>query len=298
MKNIIKSSVLALGVATIASAQVPAGQTGLIAGWDFSNARVATTLNVIPALFTDTGTYGDISAVFNNTGSTASFVSKGSIKLDGSNGSSSWLVTGTVGSRNGTVTSTDLDDAATGKVINSFRRNSSSDLLFNKGFAINGAALSSVYETLDGAGSNQTSKAAWYNLRSTASADKFSIALDTTGFSGIVLKFNAQIGANAPAISWSYSTNGGASTTALGVTNTLGASVGQYTVDFSAITGLNDSTGAVLIGQITQGTTARLDNVQVLGTAVAAIPEPSTYAALAGFAGLGLALVRRRRVSK
>jgi hypothetical protein len=62
-----------------------------------------------------------------------------------------------------------------------------------------------------------------------------------------------------------------------------------------------DQVNEIVVGGFGVGTSpvtsASLFNTAVIGGAVSAIPEPSTYALLGGFAALGLAVVRRRRTT-
>ena len=291
MKNIIKLSLLAAGLASAAYAQVPAGQTGLIAGWDFANT-IGSNAKSFDSLLTDTGTYGDYSTTLNNA---ATFTSTGSFRVDGTKGSHTWLTTGAVGNRKAlSVSGADLDDGSNGYVINTYRRTDSTSVLYLKNFALNSDG--GVYEDADGTNSDSP---AVFELRATNSINKFSFAFNSTGFQGVSMKFTgAQMGASASTINWSYSIDGGTNVTSLGSSSAISGGATQYTVDLSSITGVNNNVDAVIIGQFAGVTSAQFDNVQILGTAVAAIPEPSTYAALAGVAALGLVAARRRRSAK
>jgi hypothetical protein len=290
MKNIIKLSLLAAGLASAAYAQVPAGQTGLIAGWDFANT-IASSSKSFDSLLTDTGTYGDYSTTLNNAGT---FTSTGSFRVDGTKGSSTWLTTGAVGNRKAlSVSGTDLDDGSNGYVINTYRRTQSTSVLYLKNFALNSDG--GVYEDADGTNADSP---AFYELRATSLINKFSFAFNSTGFQGVSMKFTgAQTGASASTINWSYSIDGGTNVSSLGSSSAISGGAVQYTVDLSAITGLNNNVDAVIIGQFAGVTSAQFDNVQILGTATA-IPEPSAFAALAGVAALGLVAARRRRSAK
>jgi hypothetical protein len=74
-------------------------------------------------------------------------------------------------------------------------------------------------------------------------------------------------------------------------------------VAISLIGGLTDSTLApgqkaafrIELPDIDNNNTFAIDNVAITGT-LAPVPEPATYAILAGFATLGLVLYRRRRL--
>lgn len=290
MKNIIKLSLLAAGLASAAYAQVLAGQSGLIAGWDFADA-IGSNAKSFDSLFTDTGTYGDNSTTLNNG---ATFTSTGSFRIDGTKGSHTWLSTGAIANRKALpVSGADLDDGSNGYLIDTYRRTLSGSVLFGKNFAVN--SNGNVYEDLAGTGPDSP---AVYELRATSLINKFSFAFNSTGFQGVSMKFiSAQMGASASTINWSYSINGGTNVTSLGSSTAISSGATQYTVDLSAITGLNNNVDAVIIGQFAGVTSAQFDNVQILGTATA-IPEPSAFAALAGVAALGLVAARRRRSAK
>ena len=75
-----------------------------------------------------------------------------------------------------------------------------------------------------------------------------------------------------------------------------GANVALSQVIDQATAGLVVNIGAVSgVRSIVLPATAFYDNLSISYTTSSAIPEPSSYAALAGLAGLGLAVVRRRR---
>lgn len=111
-------------------------------------------------------------------------------------------------------------------------------------------------------------------------------------------------GANDATISWSYSLNGTDFTSIAATSQTLSTSAAfsVYTADFSAI-GAIEGVNQVFIGlnysETAAGASVFLDNVAIYGTAAPApIPEPSSFAALAGAACLSLVALRRRRSSK
>jgi hypothetical protein len=139
------------------------------------------------------------------------------------------------------------------------------------------------------------------NLRFTSGAvTDFSIKLNTTGFADFLPgdfsqpnDFNMTLSAfraSGASASIEWFVNGssiGTSTTASGAT---GVSFQAFSVDLPvAFYGQSE---AILVGRVTGDIV--IDHVQINGVA-SAIPEPSTYAALAGVVGLGLAALRRRR---
>jgi hypothetical protein len=75
------------------------------------------------------------------------------------------------------------------------------------------------------------------------------------------------------------------------VTNTVPK---DYSVDLSSFTGITTTQYFRFYLQASIGQSLTFDDIIVNGT-VSAIPEPSSFAALAGLAGLGLAARRRRR---
>jgi hypothetical protein len=129
-----------------------------------------------------------------------------------------------------------------------------------------------------------------------ASTMNLAFVIDMTGFEdyapasyGNVANFSFAASSNTGAsIEWFF--NG----TSLGTSNiTNGDLTGfsTYTVDLPANFYGAENT---LVAQISGGRVI-FDNVQSVGLAASPIPEPSSFAALAGLAGLGFAAGRRRR---
>ncbi len=126
---------------------------------------------------------------------------------------------------------------------------------------------------------------------------------DLNEFGGVSVAYSARNqGGDTATISWSYSLDGGstfnpiAGTTAVIAANQASFSV--YTADFSAVTALNGVAGLLIGLEYSENSAAAsvfLDNVAIYATATSAIPEPSSFAALAGLCGLGFAAGRRRR---
>lgn len=120
--------------------------------------------------------------------------------------------------------------------------------------------------------------------------DRAVIAFSGSGFGDLSMQFAAR-NSGSGLVSYSYSTDG------VNFTNfETGVSYGTAfeldTLDLSALNGA----ATAYIGVTFSGTgseTFGYDNIQITGTAV---PEPASFAALAGLAGLGFAASRRRRV--
>ncbi len=125
----------------------------------------------------------------------------------------------------------------------------------------------------------------------------FTIALSTVGFGDYDaasfsqgfddnLTFAAYKGSGASAsIEWFF--NG----TSYGTTSTSSGAFAAFSVDLPA--SFYGQSNAVLVGRVTGDIV--IDNVQINAVAASAIPETSTFAAVAGVAVLGLAAIRRRR---
>jgi len=138
------------------------------------------------------------------------------------------------------------------------------------------------------------------NLRFVAdgsSVRDFTISLSTVGFGDYDaasfsqglddnLTFAAYKGSGASAsIEWFF--NG----TSYGTTSTSSGAFAAFSVDLPA--SFYGQSNAVLVGRVTGDIV--IDNVQINAVTASAIPESSTFAAVAGVAVLGLAALRRRR---
>ncbi|CAM2953766.1 beta strand repeat-containing protein [Rariglobus hedericola] len=80
--------------------------------------------------------------------------------------------------------------------------------------------------------------------------------------------------------------------------NLISWNVGDYNNSYSLFSGFIDSgsvSGVTITGYDTTNWVASLSNTGVLSFSASAVPEPSTYAMLAGAAMLGFAALRRRR---
>jgi hypothetical protein len=121
--------------------------------------------------------------------------------------------------------------------------------------------------------------------------------VSTAGFAGVTVSW-AQRGTSTgfDSRSFSYSADGGGSFNVVNVdTGALGSTWTTQTYDLSAITAIDDNMDVVfritLDGATGGNGNNRFDNILV----TAAVPEPATYAALAGLLALGLVIARRRR---
>jgi hypothetical protein len=120
-------------------------------------------------------------------------------------------------------------------------------------------------------------------------------------FSDINLTFfaHANQGSAMVGIEWLYSVTAGGLKTSTGISNTVsGSTYSAYSADFSSVSAMDGKDDLYIIARITESADVAslfIDNVAIYGTAGTAIPEPSSFAALAGVAGLGWAASRRRR---
>ena len=126
------------------------------------------------------------------------------------------------------------------------------------------------------------------------SGQKWSIVTSTVGFVDTATAGNFTFAAYSSAgatVEWFLD---GSSTAFATSTVTAGTEYNAYTVDLpSEFYGQ----GSVSIqGRLSSGSSVTFDNAQING-GVSAVPEPSSFAALAGLAGLALAASRRRRAA-
>jgi len=118
---------------------------------------------------------------------------------------------------------------------------------------------------------------------------KWSLTVNTTGFTNAATSdftFAANGVGGAATVEWLVSN------TVIGTSSIATGGFATYSLDLPA----NFYAAGILEGRLTSGSvgTVTFDNVQVNG---APIPEPSTYAALAGAFGLALAVYRRRKAA-
>jgi hypothetical protein len=268
----MNNKLIAALLLTLASSSAGYSQT-LIAGWDFADHtdEGATYIggNYVQS---DSANYTDTTP--NGSGAAA----RGTIYWNGSFGSDSF---------NGDYVEEAIALPGTEVVnntINTTRRNTVSDILFGINFSPIGAPGQL------GLG---------FNPDLGLGRDTIVFGLDTTGYNGISLSFaKATSNSGSATLQWFYKLGAAGSVVNTNLSTVFNS--GTYsteTLDFSGITGMNNSSELFLVGVFTAdtlgGAAAVFDNVQVLGAT--AVPEPSSFAALAGLVGLGFAAMRRRR---
>jgi hypothetical protein len=136
---------------------------------------------------------------------------------------------------------------------------------------------------------------------STTGGSSWLLDLNTTGYSGLSLRFDVRstAGAAATGVTIGWAVNGGSFTDLAPLALTQSTSFHPYTVDLSTLAAIDDAASVQLRGVwSTDGTgpNTRLDNVQLTGTV---IPEPSTVLLCSlGAIGATLLLIRRRPVAR
>lgn len=128
--------------------------------------------------------------------------------------------------------------------------------------------------------------------------DTFALVIDTTGFADFAPSGFSQ--PNDYNFTFSAFANSGGTASVEWFFN--GNSLGSFTANAGDHQAFNldlpaefyGNSGTTLIGVVSGDIV--IDNPQING--VSAIPEPSTYAAIAGGLGLGLAMLRRRKTAK
>lgn len=124
-------------------------------------------------------------------------------------------------------------------------------------------------------------------------------SLSSLGYDTLSLSYASRISAGATGTeTWSYSLNGTSFTSLGSISPTVG-SFGLHSLNLSSLSSgaLDNQSAFYLRMTIGTGTAASyaFDNIQLTGTAVSPIPEPSTFALLGGLGSLGVAALRRRR---
>ncbi|HEY9250136.1 MAG TPA: PEP-CTERM sorting domain-containing protein [Rariglobus sp.] len=261
----MKSKLIALlALAAPVAATAAAGDFHLVAGWDFGQFTAAGYAVTDPAQ-ADFAT--SIGANFSSTNGFNSVTTHdGSTPVSSGTGTISWA----------------YNDASAELVVS--RAGSQS---------INTTMAVFAGTEMSNGNSDPISLALGFNNFDSGS---FSITVDMTGFEdytasehGSFANFSFAASGSAT-IQWTLDgISVGSSTFATGDTTTFV----KQELDLGAEFFGGSST---LVGTIVGGDSFAIDNVQFYGVA-SAVPEPSTYAALAGVAGLVMAVYRRRRAA-
>ncbi|HEY9249098.1 MAG TPA: PEP-CTERM sorting domain-containing protein [Rariglobus sp.] len=288
--NIRITRLAALSAITAASflgtAHEARSQSVLLSYWNFNN--------VSPAYLGGNGTLGSFSTSSAAYGEAYTQVNASTAGSLGSN-----TANGTV--FNGSAIKIDLSNlgSATTPIING-KTNASSYTLqgqTNTTFGGYGAFLDDATNRV--AGDTTTGGSLIIMNPSGTELGKYiTFSLSSAGYNSLSLSFATRIsGTTTGTELWSYSTDGTNFTSLASVTPTAG-SFGLKTLDLSSLssTALDNQSSFYLRMTIGTGTSASyaLDNIQLTGTAISSIPEPSTYALLGGLGALGLTLARRR----
>lgn len=125
-------------------------------------------------------------------------------------------------------------------------------------------------------------------------------SLSSLGYNTLSLSYATRISSSATGTeTWTYSLDGVNFFSLTSITGLSQGSFGVQTLNLSSLssTALDNQSAFYLRMTIGGGTSASyaFDNFQLTGTAISAVPEPSSYALIGGFGALGLAFLRRRR---
>jgi fibronectin-binding autotransporter adhesin len=174
-----------------------------------------------------------------------------------------------------------------------------SSLTASSSVTISGGILTSTANATLGAGAVSMSSGE-INIRGAATTGTFTVAANQT-FSTTGGKLTFNIGTASDQIIGS----GVSSTFSIGSGTELALILGSgfsYANSYTLLSGFNSgsvaSTGFTISGYDTTNYVASLSSTGVLSFSAASVPEPSTYAVLAGAAMLGFVAVRRRRTTR
>lgn len=245
---------LLVAVATAWSIAAASGQVVLVAGWDFqTTSNGGTALSAQDAAQPTTFTA--------NLGS-------GTLFLDGSNGSSSWV-----------------SSATTSRELNAFA-----------GTSVNATG---------GLSTTTTSPAALALVNSTANGNYAVFKFSMSGYKDLSISYATQrTSTGFTSQLWEYSTDGNSYSAVATISS--GSTSGTIATSFATsgiltlptVTGLDFATDAYLRVTFSGATSTagnnRWDNIQFNASAVP-VPEPETYALMAGIGLVGFAFWRRVR---
>jgi hypothetical protein len=249
----------ALLLVTLAAASSVSAQDSLVAGWDFGQFALDGAAITNPVTFdTATSIPANYSAATNLVSTQPHDITTGA-PFDAGRGVVSWS----------------LADANDGKVFG----NSNGTATVNTTMvSFAGTEMGNLFADPSGQALNYFG----------ASGSSFTITVNLAGYnrptSASPVTFAAGA-SSAVTINWTLNS------TPIGSTNvSIGGSYAAYVLDLphAAYGGV-----ANIVGTVSSNAELKIDNLQVNGSA---IPEPSSYAALVGLAGLGFVAARRRSV--
>jgi hypothetical protein len=292
MKNKVILGVLSLALASSAQAAVAVpninvGTNYLLAGWDFDAITTWSQANS-GARYSDI--YGDASSVSRQTA--------GIMRFDGTVGSDSW-------------STSQLPRSSTGQISQQLDTRGPTPATDYIGALGTGEGSISILP----ASINEATRDSFVFKVFNGTTPTGTLGAGFGGFTNLYVDFQARVnGADSTVLdpytfNWSYSTDGINFITAATASNLIDTSVNNTFSGYTAsITGLNAIADVpsfdafyvkldVTQGGPSQSRAVNFDNVAIYGTA-AAIPEPSTYAAILGALSLGFVAIRRRFQAK